>query len=350
MGGGVVEALCGVAQPRGGTWNREGVIVFSPNTGGGLNRISASGGPPTVLTTLDPRRRESSHRWPYFLPDGRHLLYYARSPQAEATAIYVASLDSSETRRLRATSSNAAYAPPGYLLFDWNGKLMAQPFEPETLRLSGEPVAVAEEVAYDTGPFRSSFTVSENGTLAYQTGTGLKSPVAWFDRGGKRLGVVASSEEEDLLNLALSPDDQRLAVARAASLRGSRNIWLYDLLRGTNSRLTFGPGTDLGPIWSPDGNRIVFSSDREGVFDLYQKPATGGASEELLIKTSQSKYASGFSPDGSLIVFESADPKTNYDLWVLPLTGERKATPLFQTPADEWQAKFSPDGRWLAYV
>jgi eukaryotic-like serine/threonine-protein kinase len=346
--GGAAETLCPASQPRGGSWNRDGVIVFAPNTGSGLYRISASGGTPTALTTLDAKRREGSHRWPYFLPDDRHLLYYARSGQQENSAIYAVSLDSREVRRLMAASSNAAYAPPGYLLFERGGKLVAQQFDARTLSLGGEPVAVTEDVAYDGGPFRSLFTVSQNGVLAYQTAAGYTTRIASLDRSGRRLAVLASSENS--YNLALSPDDKRLAVSRFASQRGSRDIWLYDLLRGTSSRLTFGSGAEVNPLWSPDGSRIVFGSDLEGVYDLYQKPATGSAREELLLSTSQPKYADDWSPDGRHIVFESLDPDNSSDLWVLGMTGEQKPAPFLRTNADEREARFSPDGRWLAYA
>jgi len=224
---------------------------------------------------------------------------------------------------------------------------VAQPFDPQTLDLSGEPVPVAEDVAYDGGPFRSLFAVSEGGVLAYQTVAGLTTRIAWFDRGGKRLGVLAPSE--DSYNLALSPDDKRLAVSRFASQRSSRDIWLYDLLRDGNSRLTFDPGVEVIPVWSPDGGRIVFASDREGVYDIYHKLATGSAREELLLRTTQPKYPSDWSPDGRFILFDSVDPLTNSDLWVLPVTDERKPVLFLQTGADEREARFSPDGRWLAY-
>jgi Tol biopolymer transport system component len=150
--------------------------------------------------------------------------------------------------------------------------------------------------------------------------------------------------------VALSPDDKRLAVSRFASQRGSRDIWLYDLLRGTSSRLTFGSGAEVNPLWSPDGSRIVFGSDVEGVYDLYQKPATGSAREELLLRTSQPKYADDWSPDGRHIVFDSLDPDNSSDLWVLGMTGEQKPAPFLRTNADEREARFSPDGRWLAYA
>jgi eukaryotic-like serine/threonine-protein kinase len=344
---GLVESLCTVASPRGGTWSREGLIVIAPNSGSGLYRIRASGGPLSAVTSVDVSKQENSHRWPTFLPDGRHLLYYARSGQSERSAIFVTSLDSKETRRLVATSSNAAYAPPGYLLFEQGGKLVAQRFDAKTLDLTGDAVVVAEDVAYDAGAWRSLFTVSEDGVLAYQTILGFTNQVAWFDRAGKRLGILPSSE--DSYNLSLSPDDNLLAVSRGSFGGRGRDLWLYNLARQGNSRLSFDPGAEVDPIWSPDGSRVVFSFDRDGVFDLYQKPATGSTGEELLLQTSQTKLASDWSPDGRFLVYDSVDTKSNSDLWALPMTGERKPFLLLRTEAEEREARFSPDGRWLAY-
>ncbi|MGH9317043.1 MAG: protein kinase domain-containing protein, partial [Thermoanaerobaculia bacterium] len=276
--GGPVETLCDAAYPRGGTWNRDGVVLFTPNSGGPVFRVSAAGGLATPLTALDPSRKETSHRWPYFLPDGRHFLYYARSGQPENAGIYVGSLDSKETRRLVSTPSNAAYAPSGYLLFARDGTLMAQAFDVEKLRFTGEPFPAAEDVGFDGGTFRADFAVSENGVLTYRTSASFLARLTWFDRGGKQLGSVGPPGS--YFNLSLSLDDRKLAVSRLASWTGTRDIWVYDLSRGTSSRFTFDPSTELSPFWSPDASRIVFSSDRAGPLDLYQRVATGGSDDE----------------------------------------------------------------------
>jgi len=346
--GGPAEALCDAANPRGGTWNRDGVILFSPNAGGGLYRVSSAGGVPTPLTALDPSRRENSHRWPYFLPDGLHFLYYVRSGRLANAGIYVGSLDSKETRRLVGAPANAAYAPPGYLLFDRDGTLMAQAFDVRKLRITGEPFPAAEDVGYDGGTFRTDFAVSDNGVLAYRTSASFHTQLTWFDRKGKPLGSVGPPG--GYFNLSVSLDERKLAVSRLASRTGTRDLWLYDLSRGTSSRFTFNPSTELAPCWSPDGGRIAFSSDRDGPFNLYQKLATGSANDELLLSTSAPKYVSHWSPDGRYIVYESIDPKTKIDLWVLPLFGDRKPILYLQTGSDESQGQLSTDGRWMAYT
>jgi eukaryotic-like serine/threonine-protein kinase len=347
--GGAVEALADAPQPRGGSWGREGDIVFSPNYGAGLYRVSATGGAAVPVTTPDSSRGEYSHRWPSFLPDGHRFLYYGRSGQRGSGGVCVGSLDSKEARRLLAAPSNAAYARPGYLLFDREGTLMAQPFDVHGLRVSGDPVSVAEDVAYDAGSFRTDFAVSETGVLAYRSGSSLYNQITWVDREGRTIGTVGPPGAE--FNLALSRDDRRLATSRLASQRGLREIWINDLARGSSSRLTFGPATAFDPIWSPDGSRVAFTSTREGgSADIYMKPATGTGNEELLLKTSQYKDVTDWSLDGRYIAFTSVDPKTKLDLWVLPLEGERKPVALAQTESDEMEAQFSPDGRWVAYV
>jgi len=346
--GGPAEALCDAATPRGGTWNRDGVILFSPNAGGGLYRVSAAGGVAAPLTALDPSRRENSHRWPYFLPDGLHFLYYVRSGQPENAGIYAGSLDSKETRRLVSAPSNAVYAPPGYLLFDRDGTLMAQAFDVQKLRITGEPFPAAEDVGYDGGSLRTDFAVSDNGVLAYRSSASFNTQLTWFDRKGKPLGSVGP--REGYFNLSLSLDERKLAVSRLASRTGTRDIWLFDLSRGTSSRFTFDPSTEVAPCWSPDGGRIAFSSDRDGPYNLYQKLATGSANDELLVSTGVSKYPNHWSSDGRYIVYESLDPKTNLDLWVLPLFGDRKPILYLRTGSDEWQGQLSPDGRWMAYT
>ena len=346
--GGAPEALCDVASARGGTWSRDGTIVFAPNTGSGLYRVSAGGGTVTPLTALDPAGRESSHRWPYFLPDSRHVLYLVQSGLPETAGLYILSVESKQTTRLIAATSNAAYAPPGYLLFDRDGALVAQPFDARGLRVTGDPFVVAPEVAYDGGPFRTDFATSDTGILAYRSLAGTNTHIIWVDRTGKQLGVVSASDSA--FNLSLSRDDQRLALSRLTSKRGNRDIWFYDLAHGTNSRFTFDPANELQPLWSPDGSRLVFSSNREGAYNLYQKVTSGGGAEELLLRTNEPKLGTDWSRDGRYIAYEVEDPKTRLDLWVLSLGETRSPVPFLRTEASEGRGRFSPDGRWLAYT
>ncbi len=349
--GGAPQTLCDAPLGNGGTWNREGVIVFAPNREGGLARVSAAGGIPAAVTVLDRRRQEIGHVWPQFLPDDRHFLYLALSGQRENRGLYVDSLGSEGPRLVLKTEVRAAYAPPGYLLFLHQGTLMAQRFNPNRLQPLGEPVAVAESVAYNTYNGRDTFSVSENGVLVYRTGRlgGLPtSELVWFDRGGKRAGSV-----EGLglyLRPALSPDGKRIAVQLLDPQTGAFDIWLVDLARSTVLRLTFGSSNQTHPVWSPDGAQIAFVSDRDGTPNLYRRSSSGAGSEELLLQSDTAKHVTDWSPDGRFIAYENQDPKTGADLWLLPLFGDRKPIPFLRTDFSEGQGQFSPDGRWMAYV
>jgi Tol biopolymer transport system component len=345
--GGPAQTLCNATVPRGATWNRDGLIIFEPAPVEPLYRISAAGGEPTPLTTLDSSRGETSHRWPYFLPDGRHFLYSVFGGP-ESQGIYVRSLDAKENRRLlSAVNSDAAYAPPGYLLFRREAALMAQAFDADKLQLTGDPFPIAEQVGSDAGTFQTFFSVSQTGVLAYNSGGSGKTQLAWMDRGGKQNGLVG--QPGNYLRPWLSPDEKRVAVDDV-DLQGNRDIWIIELGRGNPSRFTFDPAIDLAPVWSPDGSRIAFASNREGMLNLYQKPASGAGKEELLLKTDLAKFPSDWSADGRFLLYAVADPKTKFDLWVLPLFGDQKPFPFLQTEFNERNGRFSPDGRWIAYA
>ena len=350
--GGPAVVLCDALQGRGGTWSPNGTIVFAPNTNGPLYRVPSTGGNPTPVTTLDQSREEVSHRFPWFLPDGHHFLFTGRSTDPAKNAIYVGDTESNQQRRIAPVSSNAAYAPPGFLLFVRERVLMAQFFNARSFQLSGEPFPIAEPVDFITGNVQGSFSVSQNGTLAYYSaGAGLNSRLTWFDRGGKALGNVGPAGS--YFAPALSPDGGTLAADILDSQTGTYDLWLYDLARNTGSRFTTDPKHDDHPIWSPDGTRIAFSSDRKGHYDLYQKSVNGAEKEELLLESPLPKFPSDWSKDGRFIVYYQLDPKTKFDLWLLPRSGDagsRKPVPLLQTPFNESWAKISPDGRWLAYT
>ena len=345
--GGPVRALCSASVPRGGTWNRDGVIVFEPTPNDPLYRVSAEGGEAIPLTKLDPSRQEASHRWPYFMPDGRHLLYSVLGgPQGQG--IYVTSLDGTESRRLLdVRDSVVAYAPPGYLLFRRDTSLMAQPFDAEKLQLYGEPVPVAEQVGFEVTTFQTYFSVSQTGVLLYSSGSSGKTQLTWLDRTGKEIGTIG--QPSNYIRPLISPDRRRVVVDGPDS-QGNRDVWIFDLATNNLTRFTFNPATELFPIWSPDGSRIVFASDQEGPRNLYQKDATGAGKEEILLKSDSNKIPMDWSPDGRFILYTVNDPKTKIDLWVLPLFGDQKPVPFLQTDANERLGRFSPNGRWIAYA
>jgi len=356
--GGPPQTVCAApGLPGGGTWNRDGVILFSSTGAEGIRRVPAAGGESKLVISLDKSRQERSIRFPYFLPDGRHFLFLARSSQAEHQAIYAAALDSPERKRMLSADLSVAYADapsgPGYLLFLREGTLMAQPFDASKLETVGDPVPVAEQVGAARGPGRANFSVSRNGVLVYDSsGSGGSMRPTWLDRAGRQLEAVA--EPAYYLSPSLSPEEKRVVIERYDSQAGTFDLWLWDLARGAGSRFTFDPAGDRNPVWSPDGSRILFASNRAGVFNLYVKISSGAGADELLLKTDQTKYPEDWSSDGRLIAFAQQDPKTKNDLWVLPLEGPegapRKPAPYLQTEFNEQFAKFSPDGRWIVYT
>jgi serine/threonine protein kinase/Tol biopolymer transport system component len=346
--GGPVRTLCTAAVPRGGSWSHEGVIIFSPTPNDPLYRVSAEGGEPAPLTKLDPSHQEASHRWPYFLPDGHHFLYsILGGPQGQG--IYIATVDAKESRRLLdVRDSVVAYADPGYLLFRREGSLLAQAFDDKKLQLSGNAFPIAEQVGFEASTFQTYFSVSQTGVLTYSSGNYGQTQLNWVDKGGKELGTIGQPTNY-YIRPWVSPDGKRIAVD-GPDLQGNRDIWLIDLVSGNPTRFTFEASTELFPVWSWDGSRIVFASDREGPRNLYVKNANGAGKEELLFKSDANKIPMDWSRDGRFILYVVNDPKTRIDLWLLPLFGDQKPFPFLQTEANERLARFSPDGRWIAYV
>jgi eukaryotic-like serine/threonine-protein kinase len=356
LAGGPPQTLCNLpggfaaGEVGDGTWDREGTILFT--AGNVIYRVSASGGEPTPVMTPDQSRQQIAHRWPNFLPDGRHFLFHVYSAQPDATGIYVASLDGKEKRRLLAADSQATYASPaaggGYLLFVREGALLAQPFDVSSLTLTGDSVTVIDQVRRSPSG-RGYFSVSENGVLIYaQSGGGEDQQLTWFDRAGKQLELVGALG--NFRSPRLSPDEKRVAVARIDPKTRNGDIYVTDLARGgATSRLTFDAADDRSPVWSPDGSHVVWSSHRGGKYQLYQKLASGTGQDELLHESNNPISPEDWSKDGRFILYTENEPNTRGDVWVLPLDGERKSFPFLQTPYAEQSPRFSPDGRFVAY-
>ena len=351
MAGGPPLSLCDAPIGKGGTWNREGTILFTPTSGSGIFRVSAAGGKPSSVTQLDPKLGENSHRFPHFLPDGHRFLYFVRSSAATTTdrgsGIYVGSLEGKATSLLLRNKSQASYAS-GHLLFLREGSLMAQPFDARGAKLSGDAIPIAEQVLTLAGASRGVFTVSENGVLVYQTGASQEvSQLKWFDRGGKEVGTVG--EPASYRNFQLSHEKSRVVMSITDPRDDSQDLWIYDITRSRKTRFTFDPSQDHDPVWSPDGDRIVFSSARKGQEDLYQKSLSGSAEEELLLASGEEKYAFSFSPDGRHLAYVAGNIAVQSELWVLPLFGDRKPAVFLQTKFSEVTPEFSPDGHWIGY-
>jgi Tol biopolymer transport system component len=348
VGGGPIQKICDATLPSGGTWGKDDVIVFAAGANEGLSRVAAAGGQPTVITTLDASKKENSHRWPAFLPDGRHFLYLARNISLDNSVVYAASVDDpAHPTQVLVTPSSALFAPPGYLLFVRERSLMAQPFDPGALRTTGDAFPVAENVgASTTRVMLGAFSVSDTGVLAYGTGTSPNRQYAWFDRAGKELSRLAPIGQ--FTDIALAPGDTRAAVRE--DVAGNADIWILDLIRGVPSRLTFDPAVDWFPVWSADGSRVIFYSTRSAAGDIYQKQASGTSADELLLSTNLGKLPSDASRDGRFLMYSEVNPKTKYDLWVLPLAGDKKPVPYLVTPFNDADGHFSPDGKWVAYM
>jgi serine/threonine protein kinase len=342
----------------GGTWSREGVILYNPQiTGTGLYRIPDGGGEPAPATRLNFERKEIVHRYPQFLPDGRHFLYWVWSAMEENTGIYVGSLDSKEKLPdgpLVRTWREARYVEPGYLLFLQGSRLVAQRFDAARLRLSGEPLSLPELLGMhwiNTG--RAMFSVSPGGVLAYQEAEPRRGArLVWRDRSGRQLRSIEAPPGSSG-GFSIAPDEKR-AVVTAQDENTLDDLWVVDLERATSLRLTASHGSNVFGVWSPDGRRIAFRSNRNVVNDLYVKDANGVGDEKLLVKSPHAKLRLSWSPDGRFLVYDEFDPVTHADLWVLPLEGERKSFPFLKTEFNEDNGTLSPvpDSQghlWMAY-
>jgi Tol biopolymer transport system component len=342
--GGPSQSLCEAPYSRGGSWNRDNIIVFSPANGEfALQRVAASGGVPTAVTRI-----KGDYRHPIFLPDGRHFLYLALGSLPETSGVYVSSLDGNENRRVLAEVSEAIFARPahgedsGHILFVREGNLMARSFDAENAQAAGEEFLVAEGINITTNQTYAPVSISDDGVLLYASGAGggRVEQIVWYDRAGNPLNSVAAGA---IRYPAISPDEKIIAFQRLSSNTAS-DLWLRDD-RGSEARFTTDVSANATPFWSPKGDHIVFASNRKGgVYNLYRKATNGNGKEkdELLLETGNAKFPYQWSRDGRFIVYTEADPKTKQDIWVLPVEGsaapgsdETKALPFVHTEFNE---------------
>ncbi len=342
--GGTPVTICESTLGRGGSWGPDGTIVVALSYNTGISRVSANGGPPTPVTTIDGVRY-SSHRWPWFLPDGKHFLYVAvkhNSPNSPDTAVFFASLDGKENRLLFHTLSNAVYVS-GRLLFQRENSVVTQSFDPVTGKFSGEPQTLSENVHFDSGLWRMNLSASNDGMLVYASGTSSGTEIlTWYDRSGKKLGTVG--ERTEYFDLDLSPDEKQLAATELST--ATATIWIHDLVNNRRTRLTFSGGAHLTPFWSPDGKQVAFTSNQQAAISV--KTLDRSAPEQTLISSPKPIFQAitDWSHDGRYLMYEQGIG-FNVDLWVLPMSGDHK--PFLYTNAAS-RGTFSPNGRWVAYV
>ena len=346
--GGPVQTICdGVnGQPRGMAWGSAGVIVIS--LGGGLLRVDVAGGKPQPLTEKDTKR-EISHGWPYFLPDGRRFIYFSEgAPGVAVHTVYASSLDHPRERvKIAEIPSSVVYgqAPggkPAFLLYSRQGNLVAHRFDPDRLRLEGEAKVIAGQVGHAIA-VELEAAASENGVLAYSSQPARLTRMTWVTREGKT--IEQTGPPDAYLWPELSPDGKRLLMNNDQK---GLSAWVYEFARGTLTPLTF---TVTGrPHWSADGSAIIFSQRGEEEGNLFRKRADGSTEQEQLTRSPNPQVVWSTSPDGKFLLFGEPSPAMKGDLWVLPLDGDRKPSLFLQTRFNETQAQFSPDSQWVAYA
>jgi Tol biopolymer transport system component len=347
--GGAVQEICDAPSGRGGSWSRRGEIVFAPGSSGGLFRVPAAGGAPVALTHPDSTRNETGHRFPQFLPDGRHVMFASLPGRHGTFDICVTALDSKSVKVVMTSASMPVCAPPGWLLFSRNGQLVAQRFDAGSLRLQGDSAPLGEAGGHSTFDSEPAVSVSTTGTLVYPSAGLPNTELVWFDLEGRRHGTIPMPPGH-YVNLQISPDGRRVAVERRNS-SASMDIWIAEIERGIATRIIFEPGVNLAPVWSPDGGALVYSSNRAGPYDLYVRRLSGSGQDEALPKSNAAfKVPLVWSSDGRFILEQSFETATSWDILMLELGGEKTASALLQGLANEGLALLSPDGRWLSYL
>ncbi len=340
--------LSGVTGAPGGDWNRDGEILFAPSQSSALVRISAGGGAPVPVTQLDQAKGETSHRWPSFLPDGKHFLFTVFAADAANSGVFVGSLASGSRTRLFPDSINAQYTEPGYIVFGRAGALMAQPFDKARLRLTGEAFQVASEVTPANSTVAAPFSAVA-GALAYRSGSPASQRLRLFDREGRTLGDIGPPGSYG--DVAISPDGHAVAVDLITGATGAfRDIWVIDMVRGTSSRLTFGGANHYGPKWSPDGREIALRVSAGRGSELHRIPSTGVGKEETVAQLEGNAALTQWTADGQYLIFNYSHAGKPTDIWAAPLAAGAKPFPVVTNAFNKNNGQVSPDGKWIQYA
>jgi len=344
--GGPPITLCSAPNGKGGTWNEDGVIVFTPSPNTPLHRVSSAGGDPTVVTEIDTDRH-NSHRHPRFLPDGRHVVFLARGTTPTESAVMIVELEGGAPAELMASVTQAEYAS-GHLLFVRERALMARPFDPRRHEFTGEAVPLAEGVLVVQGASLAAFSVSKTGVLSFGTGQAeLLLHLEWRDREGRTEGTLGDPTSYRTVNI--SPDDQMAAASVIDNTNGTQDLWIFDLDRGLRSRFTFDPALDYWPVWSPAADSLYFASSRGGGNGVYRKNLGGAGEVEVVFQSDRMLRPTSISPDGMHLLLFGPGEGTARDISVVALDGTAEPQPFRRTEFNETGGAFSPDGKWVAY-
>ncbi len=343
--GGVAQVLADTPLGRGGTWNQEGVILFTPAPNLGIWRIPAAGGQPTPVTTLSSSAAATNHVWPQFLPDGHRFIFYQRSDDSMHQGIYLGALASGEVTQV-VRNDGMAVPMPGHILLVRDGTLFAQPVDDRTMATLGDAQRVADGIGYTLGTIGYSPVSAAGATLAYGPSVRVSTQLQWRDRVGKPVGSVIA--QGALRSPRLSLDGGRVALTVIEEQATSPDIWVLDLPRGTFTRVTSHPATDWFPVWAPRGDRVFFGSARTRATSVFAKDLTGSGREEVILPVDVARYPVDATADG-VLVFQTGS-SDGYDLGFIETDGSRTPVPLLATPFNEVQGRVSPNGRWIAYA
>jgi hypothetical protein len=352
--GGPAETLCDAPSGRGGAWGAEGTIVFAPDFNSGLAKVAAAGGTSSRITALDTAARENTHRWPWFLPDGRHFLYLDRfsgfGTNSPRSSIWVGTLDGKRSELVHSVDSNAIYAS-GHIFFVRDRTLLAQEFSPGSRKLRGDAFPVAEHLQDLTGYSLSMFSASDAGAFIYAGGGSVGvSQLAWYDRTGRRLETVGTAGT--IARPRLSHDEKRIVMDVRDPSSSNTDVWVYDIARKTPTRLTFAPGFDGYPVWSPDDAQIAFTSDRKSLGDIYVKSSAGTGEEKVIFASESNKTP--YSWFSGTIAISLIDPKAatagRSGSIATVTVADGKVTPFLANEFNQGEPALSPDGKWIAYT
>jgi serine/threonine protein kinase len=346
VNGGPPQLVCEVRGGSDGTWGSRGEILFDGSQGDSIRQVSAEGGEAGPATSVDRKRGELYHAWPCFLPDGRHFLFVSYGRGRDDSQLEVGTLGGKGAKVLGRVQTRVDYSPDGYVLYASDGTLMARRFDERGLRFTGEPFPVAERIRCSPAD-RANLSVSAQGTLAFMPGASSDArQMLWVDRTGRTLGAVGPPAAYN--NAVISPDGTRIVYSMTDPGSGNDDLWVRDLRRDVASKLTFDPGNEIWPVWSPDGSRIAYAADGAGPFIVMMRPANGMGSPDTLFRSSGNSGPNDWARDGGWLAFTNFDAG-NGDIWTLPVGAGGKAQPFLKSTFNKRTPMFSPDRRWVAY-